>query len=113
MRELIRDSDRAPRFVGAERRHALRYYVALPIDFDTGTGTTRDVSEGGVRLETDRRLAYGESVTFHLVFRDVNGGEPWRMAGTGAVVRIEPEGVGFVVALRVDGYTLAEAPSYS
>jgi len=99
------------RFVGPERRRTPRYYVAVPIEFDGTTGTTRDVSESGIRLELDQRLDQGQSIAFHVVFRDFEGGTPWRMAGSGEVLRVEEDGAGFVVAIRVVRYALAEAPS--
>jgi len=95
-----------------ERRHTQRYYIALPVEFDGATGTTRDVSEAGIRLETAERLALGRLIAFQLVFKNVNPGEAWRMAGAGEVIRVEPEGDHFVAAVRVTDYALPE-PSAS
>ena len=99
-----------------ERRHTQRYYIALPVEFDGGNGTTLDVSEAGIRLETAERLALGRLIAFRLVFNNVDPGEPWRMAGAGEVIRVEPTGDHFVAAVRVTDYALPEpsaAPSPS
>ena len=66
------------RFAGPERRRMPRYYVTVPVEFDGGTGTTKDVNESGVRFEIDQPLAPDQSVTLRLVFRDFQGGDPWR-----------------------------------
>ncbi|OLB41379.1 MAG: hypothetical protein AUG14_05680 [Candidatus Rokubacteria bacterium 13_1_20CM_2_68_19] len=88
-----------------------RYYVTVPVEFDGGTGTTKDVNESGVRFEIDQPLAPDQSVTLRLVFRDFQGGDPWRMAARGKVVRVETNGTAYTVAVRVTSYVLAEAPS--
>jgi len=111
MRRPPREQERSLRFVGPERRRIPRYYVAVPVEFDGRTGTTRDVNESGVRFEVDQPLAHDQSITFRLVFRDFEGGDPWRMAARGKVTRVEKNGPGYVVAVRVTSYVLAEAPS--
>jgi len=80
------------RFAGPERRRMPRYYVTVPVEFDGGTGTTKDVNESGVRFEIDQPLVPDQSVTLRLVFRDFQGGDPWRMAARGKVVRSRPTG---------------------
>jgi len=99
------------RFAGPERRRMPRYYVTVPVEFDGGTGTTKDVNESGVRFEIDQPLVPDQSVTLRLVFRDFQGGDPWRMAARGKVVRVETNGTAYTVAVRVTSYVLAEAPS--
>jgi PilZ domain len=88
-----------------------RYYVTVPVEFDGGTGTTKDVNESGVRFEIEHPLAPEQPVTFRLVFRDFQGGDPWRMAVRGKVLRVEANGTAYTVAVRVTSYVLAEAPS--
>lgn len=111
MRRSSREQERVLRFVGPERRRVPRYYVSVPVELDGWTGTTRDVNENGIRLDVDRPLTLGQSISFRLVFRDFAGDDPWRMAGRGKVARVEENGNGFVVAVRVTSYMLAEAPS--
>src|SRR5437870_1008268 len=111
MRRSSRDQERSSRFAGPERRRIPRYYVTVPVEFDGQTGTTKDVNESGVRFELDYPLAHDQAITFRLVFRDFQGGDPWRMAARGKVVRVEENGPGYIVAVRVTSYVLAEVPS--
>jgi PilZ domain len=111
MRRSPREQERSSRFVGPERRRIPRYYVTVPVEFDGRTGTTKDVNESGVRFEIDHPLAPEQPVTFRLVFRDFQGGDPWRMAVRGKVLRVETSGTAYTVAVRVTSYVLAEAPS--
>ncbi len=111
MRRPPREQERTLRFVGPERRRIPRYYVSVPVELDNRTGTTKDVNEHGTRFETDHPLALDQPITFRLVFRDFAGGDPWRMAARGRVIRVEEGGAGYIVAVRVTSYVLAEAPS--
>ncbi len=111
MRRSPREQERTLRFVGPERRRTPRYYVTVPVEFDGGTGTTKDVTEFGVRFHLDHPLTHDQSISFWLLFRDFAGGDQWRIAARGKVIRVEQNGPGFVVAVRVTSFTLAEAPS--
>ena len=93
-------------FIGIERRHAQRYDVTIPIEFPGGTGTTRDVSEFGVRFETGRWFAKGDLTEFLLLFHDMAGYPSWRITGAGEVIRVEESEGRFVVAVRVTTYGL-------
>src|SRR5215510_4848950 len=111
MRRPPREQERTTRFVGPERRRTPRYYVSVPVELDDRTGTTRDVNEQGARFETDQLMTADQPITFRLVFRDFAGGDPWRMAARGRVIRVEQGESGYVVAVRVTSYVLAEAPT--
>jgi len=111
MRRPPREQERILRFVGPERRRIPRYYVSVPVEIDDHSGTTKDVNEYGARFETDQPLSPDQSVTFRLVFRDFAGGDPWRMAARGRVMRVEQGESGYIVAVRVTSYLLAEAPT--
>jgi PilZ domain len=90
-----------PPYVGTERRRTPRYYVQLPVQSASATGTTIDVNEDGVRFESNHRFAYGEVVTLRLVFRHIAGDYTY-IDVTGDVVRVEEIGETFVVAVRVE-----------
>jgi len=89
-----------------ERRSAQRYHVNVPIDFDSGSGTTHDVSERGIRFVTNGTCVLGQPIRFALRFIRLEVGEArWRIGGTGQVVRVQTEGDQSVVAITVDGYS--------
>jgi len=90
----------------AERRGAMRYRVAVPVDFDGGAGTTHDVSEGGIRFVTTATCWLDQPIRFVLRFIRLEVGEArWRIGGTGHVVRIHADGDQSVVAIAVEGYS--------
>ncbi len=101
-----RDDEQPFHVSSIERRQARRYYVSVPIEFEGGAGTTRDVSELGVCFETEQWLPKGELTGFRLVFRDVAGFPSWRIVGSGEVVRVEEYGGRFIVGVRVKTYGL-------
>ncbi len=92
--------DWTPPYVGTERRRTPRYSVKLPVECSAGTGTTLDVSEGGVRFESPHRFAHGEPVSLQIVFRHL-GGDHTEIVVAGEVVRVEQYGETFLVAVRV------------
>jgi len=97
--------DTAP--LRVERRGTLRYVVAVPIDFEGGSGTTQDVSEQGIRFLSHQRFKPLQPITFTLGFRNLTDGErTMRVRGSGHVVRLESDGVRFVVAVAVNAYSL-------
>jgi len=108
--DMNNPSRRAPEqpahFIGVDRRRAERYYVSVPIEFQGGRGTTRDVSEFGVRFETDGWFRPGALIRFLLLFNDIAGYPSWRIAGAGEVLRVEEYGSRSVVAVRVTTYGL-------
>ena len=90
-----------------ERRCALRYGVAVPIDLEDGFGTTQDVSENGVRFVSQRQFTIGQPVRFTLGFRNLPDGQrTLRVSGVGHVVRVESGDARAIVALAVDEYNL-------
>jgi len=91
----------------SERRCVQRYTVGLPIDFDHGFGTTRDISERGIRFATTASCQVGRRIKFTLRFLNLKVGQAsWRIGGTGYVVRVEGDGGQSVVAVAVDEYSL-------
>jgi len=77
-----------------QRRHS-RKPLAVPVGFATkegpgGEGTSRDLSLGGMFVETDLPLPFGAAVTLHFTLP--GGAEPLALAG---VVRwTKPDGMG-------------------
>jgi len=93
-----------------ERRCRQRYSIALPVDFDHGFGTTKDISEHGFRFVTTESCNVGQRLTFTLRFRHVIYGErAWRFTGVGRVVRVERHGIESMVAVAVGQYAIPEA----
>ena len=89
-----------------ERRRAQRYSVRVPIDFDTGDGTTEDVSESGIRFVTSTPCSLGQVIQFVLRFIRLQAGEArWRISGTGRVVRIGWDGDRRIIAIAVEQYS--------
>ena len=76
-----------PRF--RERRLAMRFPIAIPVELEGGTGVTRDVSLSGVFFETDQFVALGEPIRMTLVLERATPGQPIRLQCEGRVVRVE------------------------
>ena len=74
-----------------EKRAAVRYPVALRVDFEHGSGWTRDVSATGVCIDTDRAYGWGTPIRF-VMNRSDKQGEVSRIACQGKVVWGEPVG---------------------
>lgn len=90
------------RSMGSERRRAHRHQTALPVEWESGRGVTRDVSIGGVYFEADHAPADVQAdviltVLIEGAFPDVAA----RFQCRGTVVRVDQEGEGkYGVAVR-------------
>src|SRR5262249_61066746 len=71
-----------------ERRRARRYRVDLPVEFEGGTGVTRNVSQTGVLFATDREAKVGDLVDFSLILGEHDAGWKCRIACIASVVRV-------------------------
>jgi hypothetical protein len=80
--------------------------VALPVDLGRGSGITRDVSEVGVLFDTELAFQPGQALEFALVLGEFESGGRYRVRCVGEVVRVEPRGAGFAVAVRLSSYSL-------
>ncbi len=91
-----------------ERRQVTRFIIALPVEFENGTGITRDVSASGVFFETERPFALGERVCLTLVLGGTPPNVKVRLQCQGEVVRVEQLGgkVGVAVAFTVFGFDI-------
>ena len=74
-----------------EKRAAVRYPVALRVEFEHGSGWTRDVSATGAYIETARAYGWGTPIRF-VMSRSDKQGEASRIECRGRVVWTEPVG---------------------
>jgi hypothetical protein len=88
----------------ADRRRAPRLAIALPIDFGTGRGLTRDVSGLGIYFTTDIPFEVDSDIDFHLAIPDAVN-----VRCNGRIVRVDPQRDGFGVAVAIDDYVLDES----
>jgi hypothetical protein len=72
----------------AERRRAVRFPIAIPVELEEGKGVTRDVSLSGVSFETDLLFSSGEPIRLTLVLERASPGHPVRLQCEGRVVRV-------------------------
>ncbi len=87
-----------------ERRRARRYRVDLPVEFEGGTGVTRNVSQTGVLFATDREAKVGDLVDFSLILGEHDAGWKCRIACIAAIVRVAPLSRGWLVAADIQAY---------
>jgi hypothetical protein len=71
-----------------DRRRAARFRIAIPVELEGGTGTTRDVSLSGAYFETDQSFAPGEEISLALLLERVSPGRPIRLECEGRIVRV-------------------------
>jgi hypothetical protein len=89
---------------GRDRRRATRYQVGLPVELQSGAGTTRDVSESGVFFETDQPLTVGSPISFSLILGHADPEGPFRLQCKGSIVRVEEAEGKVGVAARITSY---------
>ncbi len=77
---------------GTNTRRDRRIPVTLPVEWEAGTGLTRDVSASGVFFETTAELPVGEPIQFALVMEHVDPHGPLRLRCEGRIVRVERRG---------------------
>jgi hypothetical protein len=87
-----------------ERRRALRFQVALPVEFADGMAVTHDFSACGVFFETSQACSQGECIEFTAVLEHVAPGHPVRLRCRGQVVRVERRRAGVGVAVAITAY---------
>jgi hypothetical protein len=88
----------------AERRQATRFRGALPIEWKTGAGITRDFSASGIFFETDQSFSSGESVEFALKLEHFDPGHSVHVRCRGEVVRVERGREKLGVAMVISSY---------
>jgi hypothetical protein len=87
-----------------ERRRAARFRIAIPVELQEGTGTTRDVSLSGIFFETDQFFAPGEQVNLVLVLERSSPGRPIRLQCEGRVVRVIQSDTRIGVAVAIASF---------
>jgi hypothetical protein len=90
-----------------ERRQAVRFPIAIPVELDEGTGITRDVSLSGVFFETTQWFAPGEPVRLTLVLERASPGDPIRQC-EGQVVRVGQSNGKVEVAVAITSHSFAQ-----
>jgi hypothetical protein len=84
-----------------EQPEAKRYPVTWPVEFESGTGVTRDLGADGAVIETDLVLGEGESVRCAVRVPERLGG-PSRLLFQGRVTQVKPLGKAWEVAVRFE-----------
>lgn len=82
-----------------ERRGATRYAVALPIEFPTTSGVTRNVSASGVLFETSSSQGWVAGTCLRFV---LTVGTASRLRCRGEVVRIDRSSARCSVATTIE-----------
>jgi len=88
----------------AEKRRAPRIFTGLPVELESGTGITRDVSISGVLFETNVSLSPGAPISFSLLLEHVDPDGPLRLYCQGQIVRVERSRGKVRVAVAVTSY---------
>jgi len=79
-------------------RSVQRYHLGLPVQLLEGSGLTRDVSTGGVYLQTDQTYHVDSQIDFTLAFGTLEPTPPIHVRCHARVVRVEPHvGVAAVI----------------
>ena len=73
-------------------RSAQRYHLGLRVQLPGGSGLTRDVSTGGVYLQTDQTYHLDSQIDFMLEFGTMEHTPPIHVRCHARIVRIEPRG---------------------
>lgn len=91
----------------AEKRAAYRYPIVIFVEFENGTGWTRDISTNGACIETEQPFLSGAAIQFSMLKLQIDDCAT-RLQCKGVVVRAEQNGhmwrVGVAMeAIRFDG----------
>jgi PilZ domain len=81
-----------------ERRRGQRFKLALRVQWNDGTGITRDISTSGIFFETESAYSIGETIQLSLHF------EHETLQCEARVVRVEPRNGQFGVAVELKSY---------
>lgn len=84
-----------------------RIHAALPVNLETATGITHNVSASGIFFETSATLAQGSSISFTVEF-DAPGGK-MELKCQGEIVRTEQCGDRMGVAVKITDSTMIQA----
>ena len=82
--------------------------MELLVELDHGTGSTRDVSVGGVFFVTLQRFSPGDPIELTLVLEHLDPDyHPVHLYCRGQVVRVEPNDGNMGVAVEITAYRVA------
>jgi hypothetical protein len=93
---------------GSEKRRQTRFKGNLAVEFEGGTGVTRDFSGSGIFFETDYSFIAEQPMEFTLVLHNMDSERPVRVKCKGESVRVEQRGQKTVVAATIDSYTICQ-----
>lgn len=85
-----------------DHRAARRYGLAVAATLDGQACQTLDLSASGILLESASRPAVGARVSLQLQYSVGSDADDCRLACEGEVVRVEPHGETYSVAVRLD-----------
>jgi hypothetical protein len=88
----------------ADKRRATRYQVALPVQLESGNGSTRDISTSGIFFETEESFSPGAEIRFSAVLEHAVPGGPVRLRCEGQIVRVERREGKVGVAATITSY---------
>jgi hypothetical protein len=91
-----------------ERRKANRFQGKVPVEFEKGTGVTRDFSSSGIYFETDQAFSPAEPFDFLMNLEHTDLGPRARVRCRGEIVRVEPIGKRTGIAVTISSYLLEE-----
>ncbi len=95
----------------SERRQAARFRLSLPISWQGGSGRTRDMSRTGAYFVADSAPAEGGMVSFSLTLLDRRLGVTVPVSCLGQVVRVNPEGKEWGIAVRFEQFAFERGTS--
>jgi Tfp pilus assembly protein PilZ len=85
-----------------ERRSSTRYRLVAAVRLTDGTkGQTRDMSTDGVFFKTEKSYALGQTISFSVNLQESI------VQCRGRVMRVEPLGTAFGIAVALDFYDFA------
>ena len=88
-----------------EKRQATRHQIAVPIRYDHGIGTTRDVSLSGVYFTTDKMLLAGQHLRMLFELAFAIPGKSLHLDCQGHVLRVENVAGQFGIAAVIEEIT--------
>jgi hypothetical protein len=100
--------DSNPKTTYPQERRYRRFNLKYPVHvkFHSGNSiseldaTSRNVSVGGMLLETDAAIPQHSPVTFLMIVQKERTSRPIELAGEGEVVRVENRDAGFAIAVQ-------------
>lgn len=86
-----------------ENRMAMRYPVALPVEFEKGTGRTIDMSISGALIETSYPLLSGTAIAFSIRQSNQHD-DATRLYCQGVVVRMDQDGEVWRLGMAMEAF---------